>query len=271
MDIVFSSDLHVDHPQLKVNWPTADICVIGGDIANTVGDTLKVLRRVSQKYRHVVFVLGNHEHYSNKAKKVSRRRSITDTERAISSQVPNNVHVLTWDHPHVDIDGVHFVGLTGWYSCDIETPGSVIDPVEMYKKMDTLHFNDAFNIGFTAHGEDHPWTLAKRDADVVRETIVAITDDRPIVVVTHMPPRRDWIRWTGVAAKDATNLFYVNMWMSRVIDDLSDRIALWYSGHVHHFRETRVGSMIGLLNPRGYPGNVPGWSPVVISTDEFCR
>jgi len=269
MDIVFSSDLHVDHPQLKIEWPSADVCVVGGDIANDIGTVLKTLRKLSARYRDVVFIAGNHEHYSNSPKKVSRRRTVQETETAIRWQLPANVHFLTHDHPRVDIGGLHFIGMTGWYTCDLDEPGREINAEEMYAFMDKMLFNDARNVGFTPRGSEHPWDLGRRDAAIMRQQIMAIDDDLPIVVVTHMPPRSDWVRWTGVEAKDATNLFYVNTSMSRVIDDLGDRISLWYCGHVHHCKEVRIGRMIGLLNPRGYPGQNGHWEPVVVSSSEL--
>jgi predicted phosphodiesterase len=271
MKIAFGSDFHVDHPQLKIEWLAADVIVVAGDIANDIGNTLKVLGKIAKRYARVYYTDGNHEHYSNHPKKTSRRRTVDETRAAIMAQLPENVIYLTHGRPHDEYEGIHFIGVNGWYSCDVETPGVEIDATDMYEKMADYGFNDPKWVGFSPHLDDHPWVRAKADADLVRGALEAITDDKPIVVFTHTAPHRNLVKWSGVEAKDRTNLFYVNTHMTKIIEEYGDRISLWNHGHTHFPRDTRIGNMIALVNPRGYPHNNPHWSLVVIDSNELER
>ena len=62
-----------------------------------------ILEECSRKYREVIMVMGNHEHYRFKFHK---------TYEHIKSQLPPNVHLL--EKESMELDGVLFLGATLW-------------------------------------------------------------------------------------------------------------------------------------------------------------
>lgn len=261
MKICVTSDLHVNHPQPPINWPEADVLVIAGDTSNTIGDDLKLARRVSKIYNHVVITDGNHTHYANEPQK----RTVEDTLLSLRKQLPENVHLLGHGNPRVDIDGVHFVGCNGWYSFDM-----LGDPIEnrlLWKSF----MNDNRWIGFDKIEQMQPWDRASHDAELMRATLQEIADEeigqiaKPIVAITHTAPHRDMVLWTDDPRWNRSNSFYVNSHMQTVLEsDVGQRVTYWANGHTHHGSERTIGKVVCVCNPRGYPSENPGWKPLVL-------
>lgn len=75
----------------------------------------------------------------------------------------------------------------------------------------------------------------------------------PTLVVTHHAPLArsvDWSYCGRAAACYASDL-----------DHLVDRASVWMHGHVHKAKSYMHGACRVLSNPRGYPGQLTGWSP----------
>jgi hypothetical protein len=261
MNICYASDLHADHNQLPIEWPDADVLVIGGDTANSIGNVLKVARKAAKKFAHVVLVDGNHEHYSN----APQGRTVEATIASLATQLPENVHMLGHHRPRVTIDGVHFIGCNGWYSFD-----AMGDPIEN-RTIWRETMNDNRWIGFDAIEQTPPWDRAVNDAALMERTLREIADEEdgqvasPIVAVTHTAPHREMVAWRTSPVWNRSNSFYVNLHMEKVlVSPLGQRVTHWYNGHTHHRKDHMVGSVYCICNPRGYPGENPGWEPVVI-------
>ena len=255
MKIVISSDLHCDFSQPPINWPEGDILVIAGDTANTIGDELKLLHKVSELYQHVITVDGNHTHYANR----SQKRTIEQTLVAIMDQLPPNVHLLGHHNPHVECGGIHFVGCNGWYSFDM-TGDPVINRI-LWKQ----EINDCHKIGLDVISQIPIWDRAVNDAELMREAINQITDDKPIVAVTHTAPHRYMVKWAEDIFWNRLNSFYVNSHMQKVLENEGQRVSYWINGHTHHALELMVGQVSCISKPRGYPSENPSWKPRVVT------
>ena len=261
MKICFVSDLHVDFSQPPIAWQNADVLVIGGDTANTIGGELKLLRKVSKLYKHVVTVDGNHTHYSN----FSRGRTVEETLESIRKQIPENVHLLGHHQPKIMLDGVWFAGCNGWYSFDM-----IGDPIENRVRWKQV-MNDNQWIGFDKILQDQPWDRAENDANLMRQALEDIANNdpdnlAPIVCVTHTAPHRDMVTWSDNDFNwNRNNSFYVNSHMQRVLEsEVGQRVSFWYNGHTHHKVEKVIGGVFCFTNPRGYPTENPSWKPIVL-------
>lgn len=262
MKICFVSDLHVDHNQPPVEWPEADVLVIAGDTANTIGNVLKTVTRLARQYSQVVLVDGNHEGYSN----APQGRTVEDTIEGIRRQLPDNAHLLGHHEPKILLDGpngpVWFVGCNGWYSFDM-----VGDPIEnraLWKNF----MNDNRWIGFETIEQSQPWDRAEKDAEMMHQAlrdIAAEGIDTPIVCVTHTAPHRDMVMWKNEMSWDRCNSFYVNSHMQKVLESPEgQRVTFWQNGHTHHRMEKMIGKVYCFTNPRGYPRENPNWQPITL-------
>jgi predicted phosphodiesterase len=141
MKIQLASDLHLEFADVDIkNTTGADVLILSGDIL--VADDLRnqpadlawenlpmdghgrakrsmryrdFFQRVSFQFKHVIYIMGNHEHYHGKFDK-----SAEVIRTALGYLNIQNVHLL--DRDTVEIDGVHFVGGTMWTDCNKGDP-----------------------------------------------------------------------------------------------------------------------------------------------------
>jgi Icc-related predicted phosphoesterase len=263
MKICFVSDLHADiGSQPSIQWPDADVLIIAGDTANSLGEIDNFFRKNSRKWTFpdVVTVDGNHEHYSN----APQRRTVAQTNDRLAELLPQGVHFLP-SMGAVKIGDYYFIGRNSWYSFD--SSGDPINNRAIWRQ----EMNDDKWIGFYKLDEDQnfqpqPWELAERHAFEIRQLIVDTIEADPaamFVVVTHTAPHREMLIQRPEYLR--TNPFYVNTRMEQVMTDFSERIVVWAHGHTHHRSEKTLNDVYVVANPRGYPGENRGWEPVVIN------
>ena len=133
MKIAVCSDLHLEFGDIFLkNEENADVLILGGDImvVKDIGrpDPDNIMEGArSQRYRdfvsrcafqfpHVVFIMGNHEHYHGDFKISSTRL------RAVCDEF-ENVHFL--DKETVQIQDYTFVGGTLWTDMNNEDPATL--------------------------------------------------------------------------------------------------------------------------------------------------
>ena len=115
MKIALASDIHLEFGDILLkNEENADVLILSGDICTAKvfkhkpkekAMVLDFFKRCSFQFPHVVYVMGNHEHYDFDIAKTY------STLKCKLSDLPN-VHLLekeTWEH-----NGITFVGGTLW-------------------------------------------------------------------------------------------------------------------------------------------------------------
>jgi len=141
MKIQLASDLHLEFADINIkNTTGADVLILSGDILvaddlrnqpadlsladipeEGYGRARRALRyrdfflRVSFQFKHVIYVMGNHEHYHGKFDKSAE--IIRDTLGYLNI---HNVHLL--DRDTKLIDGIHFIGGSMWTDCNKGDP-----------------------------------------------------------------------------------------------------------------------------------------------------
>lgn len=198
-----------------------DVLVLAGDVDNS-GRSLRSLRETlkafADRFRHVVYVLGNHEFYGT-----SVTARLDDLRRW---QWPDNLHWL--DSSCTVIDGQRFVGCSLWFR---EPP----------RHINRLALNDYAQIaGFV------PWVYeCNRQHVRFLEAQVQPGD----VVVTHHMPSQACVstRYAG----HPLNAFFVCD-VEHVIR--SKNPALWIHGHTHDSVDLVIGRTKIVCNPYGYHG-----------------
>lgn len=194
----------------------ADILVLAGDIH--VGEAIvEVLAAFGQRWRHVLYVAGNHELYNTSPAAVARHRETVQRETL-------NVHWL--ENDAVTIEGQRFIGCTLWFP----DPG---DP-RIKRGMSDFHVIQDFE----------PWVYDRCETSKrFLEQHVTKSD----VVVTHHLPHR-----ASIAPKyrgDALNPFFLCD-MGQLIAQAEPR--LWIHGHTHESVDVDVGPTRIVCNPFGY-------------------
>lgn len=264
MKIAICSDLHLEFGDLYLpNEEAADLLILGGDIfvasdlkswlydesAQFIAATssqkaradrvYNFVRQCLEEFNHVVFVMGNHEHYHG---------DFAETASIIEGTFGpyNNFHFLNNDWRI--INGVLFFGGTLWTNMNNEDP-------------DTMHrirmmMND-FNVIKNTSEEGKKVFMP---ADAVEEhyrfrrgldEVLAIHPDLPTVVVGHHAPSR-----ASTHPKYKNQLVMNGAYSTNLDEFILDnrQIKLWTHGHTHEEFDYMIGTTRIVCNPRGYDG-----------------
>lgn len=258
MKVNVISDLHLEFDDLVL--PGGDVLILSGDICeakNVKKDQysedavqfkfehkrsdryIRFFVEECAKYKHVLYVMGNHEHYGFRFDK---------TYNHLKANLPDNIVLL--EKESVEIDGVLFVGATLWTDCNNA------DPITMYTLRHGMNdyrviqnqYEDK-NLYFKLIPEftyaDH--IMAKRFIGKTAEE----NPDKTIVVVTHHSPSKRSIK--PKYEKD----FHMNGGYSSNLDEFvmdHPNIKFWTHGHTHDTFDYMIDQCRVICNPRGYSG-----------------
>ena len=267
MKIQLASDLHLEFADVDIqNTTGADVLILGGDIL--VADDLRnqpvdlawgdfpeeghgrakstmryrdFLKRVSFQFKHVILIMGNHEHYHGKFDRSAD--IIRDTIGYLNIQ---NIHLL--DRDAKEIDGVHFIGGTMWTDCNKG------DPMTLYH---LEHCMSDFRVIRIA-GENFKKFLPMRTVmeftktrDYFKTVIDNLPKDSKIVVCSHHAPSHLSIH--EIYKNDTLMNGGYSSDLSEFILD-RPQIRAWTHGHMHNCFDYQVGDTRVMCNPHGYPG-----------------
>ena len=258
------SDLHIDFADLTL--PGGDVLILSGDIFEAKSFKKEIynsemvlleheredqrpdryyrfiLEECSAKYRKVIMVMGNHEHY---------RFQFHKTYDHIKSQLPDNVHLL--EKESLVLDGVLFLGATLWTDMNRQ------DSLTLYHMHGAMNDYRQITMLNESTGDYHrlqPERTVQEHLRTMEYFTTALAENRareggalPVVVVTHHSP-----------SKLSTHPKYKHetMMNGAYSSDLSEfildhpEIKVWTHGHTHEPFDYQVGSTRIICNPRGY-------------------
>jgi len=273
MKFTLISDIHIDHS----GWDWGCLAhvdattplVVCGDIENDVRAGSRWLREAGQRFENVIWVAGNHDHY-NLGFHTTRLhdpefdgqypypRSVNEIYAHYSRySKANNVKFL--HRGCVELNGVLFVGATGWHDFQAGSPFSFEQQSSSY----LYYMNDAQYIQWeTEYKVQEILACAQADAAYIQK--IVDQHSGPVVVLTHHAPHRDLLqsnpnpRWTQL------NGSYANTLMESICNS---NIRAWCFGHTHQRQDRVINGVRYINNARGYPGENPGWTPVEIEID----
>jgi hypothetical protein len=261
MKITECSDLHLELSDLTL--PGGDVLILAGDIfeaKNLKRDMYnpkmvlleherKDLRpdrfyrfieeECSKKYREVILISGNHEHYGFRLQK---------TWSHINSQLPDNVHLL--ENQTYTIDDVVFVGATLWTDMNKDDDLTLWHMKSMmndYKQI--TMFNEVKNVYHRLTPEKTVEEFYKS-----RDYIKHVVENDPAktyIVVTHHAPSK-----ASIKPQYANNHLMNGAYSSDLSNFILDhpQIKVWHHGHTHSNFSYMVGNTWVSCNPRGYKG-----------------
>jgi predicted phosphodiesterase len=228
MKLQIMSDLHLEmHADDGAGFlaeldPTdVDVLVLAGDIASARDyDALAgTFAPLARKYRHVLYVPGNHEYYKTSPAEATRNLDRL-TQELPSVVVPENRVAV--------IEGQRFVAGTMWFRND---------PAAAKLR--------GFLSDFVAIRGFEPWVYDQNAAfERVLEAELAPGD---VVLTHHLPaPGSIWPRFVG----SPLNAFFLCDMTSHIE---ARRPKLWIHGHTHTRCDYQLGDTRVVANPLGYP------------------
>lgn len=260
MKIALVSDVHLEFGDLDFeNDSGADVLILGGDICvatdmaqrdpyNTMGEQYRSNRfhdffqRCSDRFPHVIFIVGNHEHYHGDfARTVPHFKDVL-------GYLPN-LHIL--EKETFVLDDITFIGGTLWTDMNKRDNRTLHDISRMMND-----FRCVDNSTKTEDGRGWPGRFTTTDAANDHDAMVAFIDQtiaanpsgRYVVVGHHSPSRLS-------THPKYQHQFIMNGGYSSELDDfIQDRpqIKLWTHGHTHEDFDYMIAGCRILCNPRGY-------------------
>jgi Icc-related predicted phosphoesterase len=260
MKIALVSDIHLEFGDLDFdNDSGADVLILGGDICvgadmaqrdpyNTMGEHYRsnqfhaFFERCCERFPHVIFIVGNHEHYHGDfAKTVPHFKDVL-------RYLPN-LHIL--EKETFVLNDITFIGGTLWTDMNKRSVRTLHEISRMMndfrcvdhsaKLADERGWGGRFTT--TDAADDHDAMLA-----FVRTTVEANPAGRYVVVGHHAPSR------LSTHPKYAHDTIMNGGYSSELDDFILDhpQIKLWTHGHTHEDFDYQIGSCRILCNPRGY-------------------
>lgn len=276
MKIALCSDVHLEFGTIELQNPGVDVLILSGDIC-VARDLMendshgivdfgkssryhKFFQECSERFPHVVYVAGNHEHYHGDFK-----YTISDLKKRLGYL--KNLHIL--DREIFELNDTVFVGGTLWTDMNREDPITLHAMTRMmndFRCVDNSNREVTFKTFDDPENPDKP-TFRTRPArfcpeDAVEEHkkmlgyIRHVYEDMPawkqMVVVGHHTPSHK-----SCHPRYKDDQVMNGGYHSDLSEFILDRpgIKLWTHGHTHEVFDYKIGECRIVCNPRGYIGH----------------
>jgi predicted phosphohydrolase len=233
LNIQIFSDLHLEFDDFQIDYSSADVVVLAGDIH--VGD--KGVKWINEHIPDVsvIYVLGNHEYYGKIYPKLTRtlKKQTQDT----------NISIL--ENGSVQIENVTFFGCTLWTNFEL-FGNPRLDGYYCQQ-----HMNDYKRIrrepSYSKIRSIDVAAINKNSTNWLENEFSKSKGKKNIIITHHAPSNRSLLdrnKNKQISAADASNL-------DSMIEKLAP--AFWIHGHLHTSSDYYIGHTRVISNPRGYP------------------
>jgi hypothetical protein len=229
-----------------------------GARSNRIVDFFK---RCSFQFPHVIYILGNHEHYHG---------DFATTHNIIKSMLESNMlsNVYLLDNEIKQIDDVTFIGGTLWTDMNKEDPITLYHMKSMmndfrcvansnrvvsYKTYEQINGVDnrerpIFRERVGKFSPEDAVDEFKKFTGFIQQIVQGKFDQKFVVAGHHAPSKM------STHARYADDVIMNGGYNSSLDEYMIDhpQIKLWTHGHTHHPFDYMVGSTRVVCNPRGY-------------------
>ena len=249
MKIRICSDLHLEFGSFdlpKHDDELETVLVLAGDIglAKYKKTFLPFLEEMSDRFKAVVYVMGNHEYYRN-----SLDYSLSSMQKAIHNASLFNVFIM--ENDTLIVEDVAFVCATLWTDYCGNNPLAKEIAQRSLNDHRLIRIDD-YNGGLFTAEVAYEKHLNSKDY-IFGEIWDLITVNMKVVVVSHHCPSRESIpeKYRG-----PENFLLNGAFVSEMDEEILDtQPTLWIHGHTHDSFDYHIGSTRVICNPRGYKGS----------------
>lgn len=233
MKIAYGSDLHLGFGPLACQLPDADILVLAGDVIDGINSaSSKVVQdffqSVSEKYKWVIYIMGNHEHYDSD---LTKTVDIIDISLGLDN-------VINLDTECVILDDILFIGSTLWTDLS--------NPLDAFSA--SCGMSDFIYINYKGERLTTDTLNKKYEYNLLKIKQYLNEYNMKTVIVTHHAPSFQSI--AEFYKNSPLNPAFASDLEDLIIDN--ENIKVWIHGHTHHPCEYIVGETKVVCNPRGY-------------------
>ena len=257
MKFALASDIHLEFGQLEIkNTKKADVLILSGDIfvvsklgridntVNIVGEGTqsdryhKFMQQACSEFPHVVYVMGNHEHYHGDFEQSAN--IISDA----FSYLPN-LHFL--EKSMFVLNDVTFVGGTLW------TDFNQHNPLTMLACANAMNDFRVIRNGMEESGP--AWFTTEvayqNHIDMISyiKAAIRLNPKGTFVVVGHHAPSKQSIHQRYIHDAQINGAYSSDL---EYLMHEFPQIKIWTHGHTHHPFDYKVNKTRIICNPRGY-------------------
>lgn len=258
MKLQIVSDLHLEfNKSISIKNAGADILCLAGDIClaqhlyrhpisslginnaehgDSASNYRKFFDQVSKEFDRVLYIMGNHEHYSG---------LWNETANRLREALEPWSNITLMDDMWLNFGDVRIVGTTLW--SDLNKG----DPLTMMSIKDMM--NDYHTVKIKNNGVYHKLrpidTLEAHHRAIQTIKLAAETWDGKVVILGHHSPSFKSVH-PIYQNKDLMNGGYHSDLSDYILSQ--DKIKLWIHGHTHHCFDYNIGDCRIICNPHGY-------------------
>ena len=280
MKIAVCSDVHLEFGDLDLhNEEGADVLILGGDILVAddlkgaaspivkVTETLSIraeryvdfINRCSERFPHVIYVMGNHEHYLG---------DFAESDKLIKGTFGDLKNFYFLDKDWININDTFFYGGTLWTDMNNEDPRTMREMaycMNDYRGVQNSNKTVSYRVPDLTKAEVDAFSFKERPANfspadsVVDhkeflkglDLALSLYPNQPFVVVGHHAPSK-----ASTHPRYKTEVMMNGAYSTNLDDFILDRrqIKLWTHGHTHEEFDYMIGTTRVVCNPRGYDG-----------------
>jgi predicted phosphodiesterase len=276
MKIAVCSDIHLEFGPISLeNTGNAEVLILSGDICvakdlterdsyNIKGESDKsnkyhtFFQECSARFPHVVYIMGNHEHYHGD---LAKSYDILKTNLSYLK----NLHVM--EKESFDLNGVTFIAGTLWTDMNKEDP-STLYGIKGYMNDYRIIEDSSEVVNYKSFDEEGKPTFKTRPAkfspeksvlehkaflefidSVLSADLMTGNISQKYVVVGHHAPSK-----ASTKPQYENDTMVNGAYSSELSEFMLDRpqIKVWTHGHTHHNFDYMIGSTRVVCNPRGY-------------------
>jgi len=222
------SDLHIEtgvvYPVESIT-PHSEILVLAGDIGSFyhLDPLVDFLEKISSKFKHILYIPGNHEYYYSADDK---KKTVGSLLHGFKKSVSHIGHLHVMDRHLVNINGTIFAGATLWS-----------DPYPHKRLPDFMNLNISIHEYADMHKRDHKWLNRVADLNV---------EESSLVVITHHAPSKTLVKKSRFT--DMYESFYATSLEHTRIFKKAD---VWVFGHTHYNIDKMFGNTRVISNQAG--------------------
>lgn len=222
------------------------VLIVAGDLATArrAGRIVTFMELVHRRFAHVIYVLGNHEHYNGD---IHTTLSIIEQALKDSSRIDmSRITIAGNDIVAKEIKGVRFLCGTLWTDYGRGSPTAAKMVPQYIRDHKCIKDEDGKWVTTEYLGKIHAKALA------ALESLMDKHDNSKTVVVTHHMPSFKAVH--PMYMLDNTTRV-LNAAFSSDLDYfiMIHKPAYWFFGHTHTQFEGKVGDTLLVCNPLGYP------------------
>lgn len=277
MKIAVASDIHLEFGDLNItNDSQADVLILSGDILVAKDITQRdpygvmgpeyrsnrfhdFMQRCAVEFPHVIYVLGNHEHYNG---------DFATTEKHLKDVLSYLDNVYLLEKEIKIIDDVTFIGGTLWTDMNNGDQLTLYHMKSMMNDFVCVQNSDRV-VNYKAYEQING--VDNRERPIFKERVARFSPedafedhakmkgyiqqvvegkpDQKFVVVGHHAPSR-----MSTHQRYANDTIMNGGYSSNMDEFIQDhpQIKLWTHGHTHHPFDYVIGQTRVVCNPRGY-------------------